>query len=407
MASILQSLGVTATTAPSPDTYNNQIAEDENLKSARSNCETLKSSLCLAVNVAKLGGMDTTTLQARCDDITALCKSNLTSAQLAQKTKEYAAAAKDSRATTLVDQKTSMTAASTAVSGRLAAAKDAKDITPELLAKYTTLNDQVKAALDTIKAADPLDETTPLPVVTAADEFLIQLDDLENELEELQTKTANTGRWLWNKMRHAMPYITIFLCVLGAIVGGIITSNIFVKEPFWAIKIYYFVYGAAFFPVSLAMGAYNPPNWSAGIIPLFTNTPAPIVSGPTEVIPAAPLPPPPPKSTLSSIGTAAAGIAGAAGLTALASKVSLPQMTLPAGLPKISLPTSLPKITMPKMFGGGPEESGPQPGKSGMFSYGEGQQFMSRNVLRGIAITELICLASVATFYGVDKIAFK
>jgi hypothetical protein len=62
---------------------------------------------------------------------------------------------------------------------------------------------------------------------------------------------------------------------------------------------------------------------------------------------------------------------------------------------------------MPKMFGGDPEASGPPPGKSGMFSYAEGQQFMSRNVLRGIAITELISLACVATFYGVDKIAFR
>jgi hypothetical protein len=397
--------------------------------------------------------MDTTTLEERCNDITALCKSNLTSAQLAQKTKEYETAAKDSRATTLLSQKTKLTAASSTISNRLDVVKSNTNITPELIKQYTTLNDKVTSALNTIKTADPLDDTAALPVVASADDLLVELDVLDNQVDEIAAKTANVGRRMWNIVRRGMPYITVFLFIAGAILGGVIASNIYATESFWAIKLYYFVYGAALFPVSLAIGAYNPPTWAAGFIPLNTTSPPPVAA------PITPVAPPTSKSVAAAAGAAAAtaGIAAAAGLAkkilpkmslptslpkislpkislpkmslpaalpkislpaalpkislpAALPKISLPTMTLPAGLPKISLPKSLPPITFPKFFGGGSDTGVPPPEpreKPGLFTYVNGQEFMNKNVLRGLAITEIICLGSVAVFYGVDKMVFK
>ena len=61
------------------------------------------------------------------------------------------------------------------------------------------------------------------------------------------------------------------------------------------------------------------------------------------------------------------------------------------------------------MFGGGEGETGPikPTSRAGMFTYADGAQFMSKNVLRGLAITELIVLGLIGAFYGVDKFAFK
>jgi hypothetical protein len=394
MAAVFQALGLSSST-PSPDAYNNQIAEDENLKSARSNCETLKSTLCLAVNIGKLSGVDTTTMQARCDDITALCKSNLSSAEIAQKTKEFALAAKDTRASTLADQKKGLTEILTKTTARVATVKANNNIPAELVAKYTALNDEVVKGLDAIKATDPLDETKPLPVIRSAEEILITLDDLDNEYEEVLTKTANTGRRLWNRLRSAMPYITIVFVILGAILGGIILANKNVSEPFWLLKIYYFVYGAGLFPISLMTGAYSPPEWKSGLIPIQLVTPPPPLSEPSGPAPEPiPVPPPPPVSL--------------GGLTLPKLPTGLPKVTLPVSLPKVTLPT-LPKITFPKMFGGGEGETGPikPTSRAGMFTYADGAQFMSKNVLRGLAITELIVLGLIGAFYGVDKFAFK
>ena len=435
MAAVLQALGV-STSTPSPDAYNNQIAEDKNLKAARSNCETLKASLCLAVNVGRLSGLDTTTLQARCDDISALCKSNLTSAEIEQKTKEYALAAKDTRASTLADQKASITEVSNTISTRMMVVTGNTNISPELVKKYTELNEKITTALNDIKAADPLDDTTPLPVIPSEEEFRISIDDLDNQYEEELTKKANLGRRLWNKLRSVMPYITIIICIIGAILGGIISANTHADEPFWAIKIYYFFYGAILFPISLGFGAYSPPEWKSGFIPIISTTPRAPVEHPLGVLPApppavlgspgpnpmgpkpmGPKPPvsPPPVSPPPVSPPQGSKVLGALDkVGGLVDKVGGLVKSLPPGsidklaglVGKIQIP-NLPKIVFPS-FGGGGEPTPPQPlGKAGAFTYADGVQYMSKNMLRALSIAEIIVLGSIGVFYGIDKFAIR
>ncbi len=69
--------------------------------------------------------------------------------------------------------------------------------------------------------------------------------------------------------RQYARFMAFTFCVIGAILGGIILSNHFVAESFWGIKLYYFIYGAAFFPGSLAFGLFSPPYWHATVAPLF------------------------------------------------------------------------------------------------------------------------------------------
>ena len=63
-------------------------------------------------------------------------------------------------------------------------------------------------------------------------------------------------------------YTTLTLCILF---GGIIVSNMYF-EDFWAGRIFYFVYGMAFFPLSLLVGIVRPPPWLATIMPYFNRS---------------------------------------------------------------------------------------------------------------------------------------
>ena len=73
---------------------------------------------------------------------------------------------------------------------------------------------------------------------------------------------------------------------------------------------------------------------------------------------------------------------------------------------KIQIP-NLPKIVFPS-FGGGGEPTPPQPlGKAGAFTYADGVQYMSKNMLRALSIAEIIVLGSIGVFYGIDKFAIR
>jgi len=61
-------------------------------------------------------------------------------------------------------------------------------------------------------------------------------------------------------------YATLTLSILF---GGIIISNMYFEEDFWAGRVFYFVYGMAFFPISLLVGIISPPQWLATIMPFF------------------------------------------------------------------------------------------------------------------------------------------
>jgi len=56
---------------------------------------------------------------------------------------------------------------------------------------------------------------------------------------------------------------------LSILFGGIIVSNMYFQDDFWVNRLYYFVYGMAFFPISLLVGIIRPPPWMATIMPFY------------------------------------------------------------------------------------------------------------------------------------------
>jgi len=57
------------------------------------------------------------------------------------------------------------------------------------------------------------------------------------------------------------------------IFGGIVVSNTYIEESF-LIRVFYFIYGAALFPISLIYGIFYTPTWHSALFPLFEKTKA-------------------------------------------------------------------------------------------------------------------------------------
>ena len=101
------------------------------------------------------------------------------------------------------------------------------------------------------------------------DSLIDALANADDELLVYENKEVNAWRLVkraWRLASDYIYYILLFTCILF---GGIIMSNVHIHETFLPIRIYYFIYGSAFFPASLLYGIINPPEWNAKLFPIY------------------------------------------------------------------------------------------------------------------------------------------
>ena len=135
-----------------------------------------------------------------------------------------------------------------------------------LLSDYTTL----KTDIQTIYSAYVNTNITVL--TTKTQDFQVRLDALDARLAALLPKpvskeptAAEVASMTAKKTGATILFVTI---IFGMILGGIVMSHTFIETPLMY-RLYYFMYGAAMFPMSLAYGVYDPPIWRAALFPLF------------------------------------------------------------------------------------------------------------------------------------------
>lgn len=290
-SSLLSAFGVTPA-APPASAYADQTAETANLAHAKTQLADVTSTLGLALTGAKLAGIDTTNLDNLNAEANSLSGVNLTAAQLQAKTTALSAKLATVQATQDAQRKAAalkaMQDAVTAIKKRVAAIKVDTTTSAQLLQKYKDLEGTAETALTNLKAAPAKKEgfatgsgsgsgsttdNTPPPEIPDPEALLSQLDDLDTAKEAEENKSFNWTRFGKKITSVMMFYGTIISIAIGAVLGGIIMSNIYASDPFWGIKLYYFIYGAAFFPLSLIYGAVKTPYWVSGIIPLYSLDP--------------------------------------------------------------------------------------------------------------------------------------
>ena len=104
-------------------------------------------------------------------------------------------------------------------------------------------------------------ETSPTTILDR-----LRLLDLEKEEEEAKTFSPVRALKRW-AIKVKRIFWFAFLCI-GGLIGGVILSNFYIDEPFWGIKIFYFLVGVVLFPFMFLLGLIAPPYWHSTLIPL-------------------------------------------------------------------------------------------------------------------------------------------
>ena len=414
MASLLASLGLTNTAAPDPSAYTNIQAEATNLTSAKTAMSDTISNIGLALNAADLANIDptyTNALKSLQTEAMSILSSNMTSAQIAAKTADLSKKLQVAQVQQVEAVKKgtvdALTTATKTVSDRVAVVAADKTTSPELLKEYKQLLTDANAAVAEAKKPSTGSAGSGSDIVyKTPEELLAILDDLDTKKDAEENKEFNWSRF-YKKILRITMYCLLFVSVgFGMLLGGIAASNAYAADYFWAIKLFYFVYGAVGFPITLSMAAYYKPYWVSGLIPLKSLVPREVpgmaASGPT------------PSGAARATATASATATATAAATATAPVVPTAQNLLSQASALLSS----------KLKGGGSGAlttsapiADPGPALSladNLFGYvlvdpkhPTAAQTSSQNILRILSIVELALLFTVGTYYGVDKLILK
>ena len=435
MASLLATLGLTNTAAPDPSAYTNIQAEASNLTSAKSGLSDTITNIGLALNSADLLGIDptyTNTLKSLQAQATTTLNSNMTSAQIATQSETLnnkLQAAKGQQVEAVKKEAiAALTTATKTVSDRVAVVRADKTTSVALLAKYEKLLADANAAL--AEAKKPASSgsagsgsgsgsgpaSTPTIVYQTPDDLLATLDDLDAEKDAEENKEFNWQRFFKKILRITMLGLSYVTVIFGLLLGGIATSNAYASDYFWAIKLFYFIYGAIGFPITLCMAVVYKPYWVSGLIPLKSLVPRKVpvlgASGAyTAASAAASTAASTPTASSTNLPTSAQGLLNQAGsLFGLSGGGSGPSMASPSG-PSMASPSAPGSATMSL------SSSGATPSLSftdKLFGYllvddknPTDAQKSSQNILRILSIVDLALLSAVGIYYGVDKLLLK
>ena len=385
MSGVLSSLGITAPAVPSPSTYANQKEENANLNDARANLNSTVSSINLAIQATKLAGLppaytqnltDLATQAKTLGNSTTLTSDEIAKQTAAIDTKLGAAQAQQAsaiRQQTILD----MIAAKNKVEARVTSIRGDSTTSPGLLQQYNDLLTSVNNALDAAMAQQG-DISAATPTYPTADEFITRLDELDTLKDAEENKEFNWTRFGNRTFKEVMKWFSITSVAIGAILGGIVMSNAYASDTFWAIKLYYFVYGTILFPLSLLYGSIKTPYWVSGLIPLYVKnisaTDVPDVLMPVVPVPDVPVP-----------------------------VVPVPDVPLPdVPVPVVPLP-DIPPVN-PVLTGGG-STSFFDP----IFGYSlvdpatpTAAETSNRLMLRVLSITDLSFITAAALYYGIQ-----
>lgn len=297
--SYLQSLGISA--APDPSQYANQVAVAGQMTQAKADMNGTISSLSTAIgslnDVPGLPTDLTDSLVSLKDQASILANStNATPAQLEQQRQQIEAKMKEVEAKKeLFNQQTKVKEAEEvvdAIQAKVDEVVEDKTLSAALVAKYNDLLARAKANLRDENAkltaisskAEGFQVIGPAPMPAGITQRSINLvQDLYNELAELEQereketdKEFNIWRFGSRIGNQLLVGLQIAAILVGFVAGGIILSNAYLDpvKGYAGTRLFYFFYGALFFPLVLLYGVFKPPKWRATIVPLYMMDPA-------------------------------------------------------------------------------------------------------------------------------------
>jgi hypothetical protein len=279
MASVLSTLGLTAS-VPDPTELLKQREVSSQLEEVRGSVNSTLGTVGFAIEAARVLGVPPSAvsnlegLQKRAEELSQA--TNLTPAQMEAKRAEI----EQGLATARAEQEALTRAAELSRAEEVAAAVAAErkrvegDATlPRTLAdSLKQLDERCQAALKAVLEAVAA-KKNPADSVETASALQSALDALVSERLAVENKENSGGvRAIEESIKWGAGGLMIFFIVGAALLGGIVLSNTHYEEVFWGIRLYYFIYGTLFFPLSLLYGVWKPPVWQSTLIPWTVRT---------------------------------------------------------------------------------------------------------------------------------------
>ena len=168
---------------------------------------------------------------------------------------------------------------------RVDSTKSDKTLSPDVKKKYVVLMEKAKQNLESVKglvaASSSVKGVEGFQDVSGAkykvgpkyhgifnyDPIGSNTDTLAIEMQHVDALSSYSTRQSGlSTVAHTI--ITCFI-IISVILGGIVASNQFIGYNYWPIRLYYFIYGAVFFPIVLLYGVVFPPEWRCSFLPIF------------------------------------------------------------------------------------------------------------------------------------------
>lgn len=294
VSGLLSSIGLGP---PNPAAYSDASAVASQTTSAVSGLAATNSSIGMAVSGLKMMGVPAATL-APVEDLqqqssTLLAgAANMSPSAIAAQNASLQARLIAANNTAISAQFTKvindMRAIQTAITTRVTQVVADNDYSKEVKTSFNTLKDDVAAAMKILTdgqadfvrqnlnasqgIGDSGSSTVPtfagIPETTSVEEFQLRLDTLNSQADG-EKGAYNPSVWWKNWMTwfkiYVWPSVVVCIVVFSMILGGSIMSNMYLEvEKEWiGNRLFYFVYGAIAFPISLMVGCVKPPYWVA------------------------------------------------------------------------------------------------------------------------------------------------
>jgi len=311
VSGLLSSIGLGP---PNPAAYSDASAVASQTTSAVSGLAATNSSIGMAVSGLKMMGVPAATL-APVEDLqqqssTLLAgAANMSPSAIAAQNASLQARLIAANNTAISAQFTKvindMQAIQTAITARVTQVVADNDYSKEVKTSFNTLKDDVAAAMKTLtdgqadfvrqnlnasqgtdgSGSSTLPTFAGIPETTSIEEFQLRLDTLNSQADG-EKGAYNPSVWWKNWMTwfkiYVWPSVVVCIVVFSMILGGSIMSNMYLEvEKEWiGNRLFYFVYGAIAFPISLMVGCVKPPYWVAWFPAYARSKPATV---PTQV----------------------------------------------------------------------------------------------------------------------------
>lgn len=287
MTSVLSAVGLANSPIPDPAAYKNMMVEAANMLEVKQLIQTTLTKINDAIDEVRAAGLpqkNIDPLDALYTEAQNLLTANLGSAVTAGKLKDI-----ETRLATIInEQKTvietknlaDITELTKKIEKRVAEVKKNKLAPNTLIEEYDKLLSDAENAMKSAK--DP-----KYPIRDKFYEMKKRLSNLEAKKNDLENKVFNWERFYRRILGIMMNGIAMISIATGILFGGIVMSNAFADEYFWGIRLFYFIYGAVLFPLSMIYGIYKKPYWVAGFFPMykvgFVGAPGPVSTQPPQI----------------------------------------------------------------------------------------------------------------------------